>query len=157
MKAEYVNAYILATRKLLEVMFNIHQFKREIFTASTKPAAQYDISAIIGITGNCDGIVVLAFTREVALKMVSQLLGEEAAGLDEDTCDAIGEMVNIIAGNANREIEKFGLGILNVSVPTVLVGQALQVNNPKNVPYVCIGFETDLGQFAINISLTGSA
>jgi chemotaxis protein CheX len=62
-------------------------------------------------------------------------------------------MVNIIAGNANRELEKLGMGRLNVSVPTVLTGSELRVKSPKNVPFVCIGFDTDLGQFAINVSL----
>ena len=153
MKAEYVNAYILATRKLFDVMFSLTRFEREIFTASNKPTAQYGVSAVIGITGGCSGIVVLTFAREVAAKMVGQMIGEEDVSCDEDTCDAIGEMVNIIAGNANRELEKQGLGKLNISVPTVLIGSELQVKNPQKVPFVCIGFDTDLGQFAINVSL----
>jgi chemotaxis protein CheX len=77
MKAEYINAYIVATQKLFDVMFNISRFEREIFTASHKPGAQYDVSGIIGVTGDCTGIVVLTFARNVALKMVSQMLGEE--------------------------------------------------------------------------------
>lgn len=154
MKAEYINAYIVATRKLFDVMFNISRFDREIFTASSKPGAQYEVSGIIGVTGDCTGIVVLTFSKNVAAKMVSQMIGEEICECDEDACDAIGEMVNIIAGNANRELENLGLGKLNVSVPTVLIGSELKVKNPKNVPFVCIGFDTDLGSFAINVSLS---
>ena len=153
MKAEYINAYILATRKLFDVMFMITRFEREIFTASTRPEAQYGVSAIVGITGGCSGIVVLSFSKEVASKMVTQMTGDEVCECNDDACDAVGEMVNIIAGNANRELEKLGLGKLNISVPTVLIGSELKVNNPKNFPYVCISFNTDLGPFAINVSL----
>ncbi len=156
MKVEHVNAYISATKHLFDVMFSINHFERKILATNTEPEGQYEVSAVIGVTGAYSGIVVLSFTQAVAIKMVSQLAEENISTLDEDACDALGEMVNIIAGNANRELEKRGVGKLTISVPTVLVGKEHRVNNPKNVPYVCIGFETDLGQFAIHVSLDGA-
>ena len=153
MKAEYINAYIQAAKKLFDVMFSINRFERKILSSTFDPNTSYEVSAVIGVTGDCTGAVVLSFTKDVAIKMVSQLIGEEPTEFDEDTCDALGEMVNIIAGNANRELEKLGLGKLKISVPTVVVGKKHRVNSPKNVPYVCIGFETDLGPFAIHVSL----
>ncbi len=153
MKAEHINAYIQATKQLLEVMFNIEKFEKKFLNTGDDTETTSEVSAVIGIAGACTGAVVLSFTKEVAIKMVSQLVGEDIIDLDNDTCDALGEMVNIIAGNASRALESLGVGTLKISVPTVLIGKDQKVNSPGNIPSICIGFETDLGHFVIHVSL----
>jgi chemotaxis protein CheX len=152
MRAEYINAYVLAAKQLFDVMFSVKRFERTTLKTDAEMHQSYEVSSVIGVTGDCSGAVVLCFSKEVATRMVSQLVGEEISNFEEDTCDVIGEMLNIIAGNANRELE-LGAGTMAISVPTVFVGKEHRVKRARNVPCILIGFDTDLGEFAIYVRL----
>ena|GEM_PF-166122 len=83
--------------------------------------AEGDISAIIGLTGEARGAVVISMKTDVAAKITDKLTGTSHGGLDDDVVDAIGEIVNIISGNVKKSLENdFRLVI---SLPSIVQGQ----------------------------------
>ena len=60
---------------------------------------------MIGLSGKAKGTVVLSLDREVAIQVAAALLQEQPAGLNADVADAMGEMANMIAGQAKAQLE----------------------------------------------------
>jgi chemotaxis protein CheX len=90
----------------------------------------WDISAVIGLTGEARGAVVISMKKELAVRLTGLLTGSEHKDLDEEVVDAIGEIVNIIAGNAKKGLEESFR--LVISLPTIVQGKNHTVNWPNN-------------------------
>jgi chemotaxis protein CheX len=152
-KVEYIDPFINATRKLMEMMVGIKDFKKKEVFVDQQIDAVFDVSAIIGVTGDCTGSIVLSFTNTVAAEMLSKLLGEPVREFNDDVCDAVCEMVNIIAGNASAELTEKGGGHMERSLPNVIYGSGHSIKSPQHAPCINVVFETELGDFAVQVSL----
>lgn len=153
MKEEYIDPFVNSTRKLMEMMVGIKDFKKKEVSVDQQMNPICDVSAIIGVTGDCTGSIVLSFTNSVAAKMLSKLLGEPIAEFNDDVCDAVCEMVNIIAGNASAELNEKKVGHMERSLPNVIYGSGHSIKSPQHAPAVNLVFETELGDFALQVSL----
>ncbi len=119
MDIEHMQPFIQETIHTFEVMLGVKPEPRDLETKESTDST-YDISAIIGITGSGAGGIVLSFPEDVACKVVSRMLGEEVTELNQDVSDGIGELVNIITGNAKRGLVKYGFQDLSLSLPSVV-------------------------------------
>ena len=153
MKVEYINPFINATRNLMTIMAGIKDFKKKELILDQQMRTTFDISAVIGVTGDCRGSIVLSFSKKVAVQILARLVGEPVTEFDDDICDAVGEMVNVISGNAQAELLESGIGNFDRSLPNVIVGKDHVVRHPQNTPCINIFFERELGGFAVQVSL----
>ena len=78
------------------------------------------------------------------------MVGKKHHFLGAEVLDGVGEMVNIIAGNAKKDLSEFRIMI---SLPGVITGNDYQIKWPSGVPVISIPFESDLGDFSVNVSL----
>jgi chemotaxis protein CheX len=109
------------------------------FTGRTVEFDQ-DISAVIGLSGNIRGAVVVSMKKDFALKLTDTLVGMPHTELDDDAVDAIGEIVNIIAGNIKSEVA--GGEKIVISLPTVIKGSDHSFAWPgKQSRILCIAFK----------------
>jgi chemotaxis protein CheX len=153
MEVEHMQPFVDETINTCEVMLGIKPETKELETKDSTDGT-YDISAIIGISGSGAGGVVMSFPEDVACKLVSKMLGEDLTELDQDVCDGIGELVNIITGNAKRGLVKFGYENLSLSLPNVVVGKHRTVWRTKDMPCLMKRFfSSDLGSFSIELNI----
>lgn len=108
----------------------------------------HDVSGIIGLSGGAIGSVTLSFPRITALKTVSAFVGEKVVSMDENVVDAIGELANIIAGAAKKDLAQYNI---NISLPSVVMGENHQVKEPKDVIAMIVPFETPYGTFDLAV------
>jgi chemotaxis protein CheX len=113
------------------------------------PARQHDISAVIGLSGNVVGSMVLSFDRPTALNMVRAFTGGATAEDSLDFADAIGELANMVAGAAKK---RFGT-LASISLPSVIVGSGHAVARLHDSPSIIIPCATTLGRFDIEVSI----
>jgi len=59
---------------------------------------------VIGLTGEVNGTISCSFTEKSILAIVSNMFGEEMKELNEEIRDAVGEITNMISGQARREL-----------------------------------------------------
>ena len=71
--------------------------------------AQGDVSAIVGITGCKSGAVALSFSQSCAIALVKGMLGDAIEDIIADTRDAVGEITNMISGQARATLSEMGL------------------------------------------------
>jgi len=99
----------------------------------------WDISGIIGLSGQLSGAVSLSMKDNIAFQITKTLTGTDHNSFDADVIDAIGEIINIIAGNIKREFqESFRTAI---SLPSIIQGKGHRLVWPsKNIKIFCIPF-----------------
>jgi chemotaxis protein CheX len=123
------------------------------YFAGREAIKEWDISAVIGLTGEARGAVVISMKSALAQKMTSTLTGTEHTGLDSEVVDAIGELVNIIAGNAKRGLEEAFR--LVISLPSIITGKEHSVQWPNNqARIICIPFKVfDNDSFCLSVAI----
>jgi chemotaxis protein CheX len=113
------------------------------------PVPQYDVSAVIGFSGNIVGSMVLCFDRATALRVVQALSGAPVMDDSQDFADAIGELGNMVAGAAKKHFNT----VASISLPSVIVGHGHSVARMHDVPSIIIPCATPLGSFGIEVSI----
>jgi chemotaxis protein CheX len=149
MDVKYLNPFIKSTVETFRIMM-----KTEITPGAPmikKPNTPIsDISAVIGLSGDAQGTIALSFEQNIALLIVSKLLGVSIHEVGQDLNDGIGEIVNIIAGYAKKDLTEFNLSI---SLPNIIIGKHHTLNSPTNSPTIVVPFASNLGNFHVEVSL----
>jgi chemotaxis protein CheX len=149
MDAQLINPFIKATLNVLETM------------AFTKPKPQKpflkrdfiakgDVSSVIGLSGESKGTISITFTEPCILSIVSNMFGENMPKLDDEVMDAVGEIANMISGQARQELEVKGK-VLYAAVPTMIKGKDHTISHKTTAPIVAVPFGTDYGDFTIEV------
>jgi len=113
------------------------------------PAPSYDVSGIIGLSGDLIGSIVVSFQMDAAAKLVSAFAGTELDPKGPDFPDAVGELANMIAGGAKKA---FGV-MANITVPSVIIGSGHMIARLSDVPCVVIPCQTVAGNFAVEVNI----
>jgi chemotaxis protein CheX len=114
-----------------------------------QPAPTFDVSGIVGFSGDILGTVVVSFQSACAVALVKAFSGSEFSLTDPDFSDGIGELANMIAGAAKKEFEMN----CSITVPTVIIGSGHSVARISGVACVVIPISTPVGEFAVEVSI----
>jgi len=74
--------------------------------------------------GDVSGVPGLTDNRSI-LKIVSNMLGEEHKHIDEGVKDAVGEMTNMLSGEARKELSEKGHSF-KASIPKIVAAKDMQ-------------------------------
>ena len=151
MNVAYINPFISATVACFKNMVFVDA-KQGSPVVKKEPFPRYDISGIIGLSGGAQGSISLGFPLKSALDVVSKMVGAPITEAGVDLADAIGEIANIIAGFAKRDL--VGLN-LSISLPNVIISSHV-LSGLTGVPTIIVPFTSELGPFAMEISLKTS-
>ena len=139
--------FVQATINVLSSMTGLSPVPGKPYVKKTDKA-QGDVSAIVGITGCKSGAVALSFSQSCAIALVKGMLGDAIEDIIADTRDAVGEITNMISGQARATLSEMGLP-LQGSTPSIVFGANHSLSFPGQVPTVAIPFETDYGAFTL--------
>jgi chemotaxis protein CheX len=149
MKAEYINPFLSSTFSVFDTMLHCKLERGSPYLKNgTQP--QHQVSAIIGLSGKAQGTVVLGLSREAALGAAEAMLQERPPEINGDVTDAVGELVNIIAGGAKAKLEHLQL---SMSLPTVITGKGHSIEFPSKVTPICIPFVSPWGDVTVEVGL----
>jgi CheY-specific phosphatase CheX len=156
MNVEHARPFLHQTVRTFEMMIGVRPVEMEM-NAKEVPEATHDVSAMQGLSGPGTGGVVLSFPELVACKVANCMLDETYDTVNQDVTDCVGELVNIIVGNAKRDLVKFGYVGLSASLPHVIVGKHRSVWHTRDIPCLMTQFFlTEFGPFSIEVNLRPS-
>lgn len=136
---EYIQPFIDVCISVFKDFLQCDLKAERIFFVEKDDFHDWDISGIIGLTGEARGAVAISMKKETALKITSLLTGMEHMNIDDEVTDAMGEIINIIAGNVKKYLEE--MFKLVISLPTIVKGKAHTVVWPnEKTRVVCIPF-----------------
>ena len=149
MDVRYINPFIHSVCHIFETMCRTKvTVGKPLIKQGNDPAT--DVSGIIGFSGDAAGSVVLHFAEPIALTLASRFAGTPMTSEAPDFADAIGELANMVAGNAKAQFE--GLNIA-ISLPNVILGAHHRVAVPSNAPRLLIPCETEAGLFHVEVGM----
>jgi chemotaxis protein CheX len=144
-------AVVQATTEVFDTMVLMDISAGRPLTERTEKFIQ-SISGIVGLSGQRRGMLAVHCPVPVALGIARALLGEECEDVNEDVKDAIGEIVNMVAGGVKTLLQEAG-EILELAVPSIIAGQSYAVNLLSQADWLMVPFETQLGQFLVEFKL----
>ncbi|WP_418789987.1 chemotaxis protein CheX [Phosphitispora sp. TUW77] len=152
MKAEFINPFIIATKKVLSQELG-KPITTEIgsLTMQKSSYTALDMTVLIGVTGSIQGIVMFGLSERAVKNFVSGVLGEPVPVIDAMVESAIAEMGNVVTGHASTELEKAGYPC-TLAPPTVITGRGVMIST-INIQRLQVPLKTDLGDMEISVAL----
>ena len=150
MDAKFVNPFVCSVQNVMQTMCGVEVRLGKPFR-KTENNPKADVSGIIGFSGDATGSIVLEMSFDIASKLASAFAGTEITPEHEDFADAIGELCNMVAGNAKKEFSE-GFDI-SISLPNVITGKDHAVAVSRSTKHIVIPCETDLGLFHVVIGM----
>ena len=153
MKEEYVNAFLIPANLVWEKELG----QSLNFIGAEAVSNQFtteDLTAIIGVSGQLQGNVLYGFGSGTASAVASRMMGEPVEELDEMSLSAIGELANMITGNAATQLATAGYNC-DISPPVLIepVGSRLTTTSGKQI---LVTFSSQVGTLNIRIGLKES-
>ena len=143
MDVKYINPFIMAAQSVFKTMLNIDaSLSKPVLKTDRKTSGE--VTGIMGLVGDKKGTITISFTGKGAMFVFKTLIGDECSSVTPDVVDAIGELTNIISGQARKEFEKAGVN-LKASIPMVVVGKEVEMNFITTIPIVQLPFTFSLG------------
>lgn len=152
MKAKYINPFLAASINLFKDYLEVDCRSGAPYI-NTEPQKISEVAGLIGLAGETVGAVVISFGRETAINIASKMSGTQYLALSNEVLDIVGELVNIVAGNAKQGLMDFRLVI---SLPSIIIGNESKIRWPSGIPVITIPFESEFGPFYLNVSLKGT-
>lgn len=150
MKAEFVNPFLQATQDVFQQMMSLEIEKGKLELKEDLIAGQ-EANVLIGVVGALAGVVVYSFPKSTALEMVKSMSGMEMNTLDIFVTSALGEVGNIISGNALSYLARANYHC-DIVPPQIILGEnkSISLATPKSL---LVSIKTKIGDFDISIAL----
>lgn len=152
MQVEHINPFLDGIVNMFSTMLNTDA-RRGKLTLGDPDVRAHPISGIIGLTGRAAGTVVINVSEKLALEAASVMLMETKESIDDEVLDAVGELANMVAGQAKAELEQYELSI---SLPNVVTGDGHTIRFPGTKP-LCVPFDSELGPLRLEVGFEEAA
>lgn len=149
MNVEFINPFLLAAVKVLETMTFTEAKPRKPYLKQDKEP-KGDVTGIIDISGQAEGSLAITFSHDCICHLVANMFGEQVDTINQDVKDAVGELTNMISGDARRQLAESGLP-LQAGIPQVFSGPGHKVEHSG--PAIAVPFETPGGEFTIEVCI----
>jgi chemotaxis protein CheX len=146
--AKYISPVILAVQNVFNTMIHLPMVAgKQSFKREKRPTTE--VTSMVTMSGPVSGFICLGLSTKLAFLLASKLLECEISDANADCIDAVGEVTNMIAGNAKSEFPDDGIVI---SVPKVSFKSAKDPY-PTTAPVISIPFESQGEDFLVDMGI----
>ncbi len=151
MKEQYVNAFLFPATLVWESELNTDL---EFISAMPRrdDKTMSDLSVLIRVTGDLVGWVSYELRKKDALRVVGTMMSERVFELDELGHSALGEVANMITGNAATALEVAGY-TCDLRPPEFLAGLGRDFPPTPAPIQIRADFRSEVGVLAVRIAL----
>ena len=155
---EFSRPFIAASKNVFETMvFTTLETQKPIIKSDS--VSRGDISAVLGLSGELEkggtrcqykAMLVISFPYETYFKVAGAMLGETYTSYVADIRDVGGEIVNMVMGNAKRDLKTMGYSS-NMAIPSMIEGKSHSICYPPGTNVVLIPFTSAHGQLFMEL------
>ncbi|MBR0155478.1 MAG: chemotaxis protein CheX [Treponema sp.] len=150
MDVKVINPFLNATLQTFKQMFQVESKNNEPFVVDVISGHQWEVSGLLGVTGDYSGVVAVRLHKTLAFKLLelsglTDILPDEKLELSQEL---VSEVTNIISGSAVSALSSYNL---TVSPPVTITGKDHVISWPKNYPVVGIPFITPYGPYEVDV------
>ena len=154
MKVEFVNPFLEAASEVLDSELGGEALRGTLRLQKTAVTTD-EVTAVVGVTGTLQGLVLYSMSQATALRIVSRVMGQEFEEFDALAQSGIGELGNVITGRASVLLSEAGYPS-NITPPALVLGEGTMITTLDLVRLV-MPLETDLGPLEIQVVLKAAA
>ncbi len=151
MEVALINPFLTATMDVLQTMAQVPATPGKPYLKNNQQA-RGDVTGVIGIMGHAKGTISVTFTESAILPIVSGMLGETFTSLNRDVGDAVGEITNMISGQARRMLAENGMQF-DGAIPSVIMGKNHTIYHIAAKPVLAIPFTTPHGKLTVEVCI----
>jgi chemotaxis protein CheX len=149
MQATIINMFIDATLHVLATLGGV-KFTVQKPHLKTDAAPSGEVTGVILLLGEVDGSVALSFERGCVLQIVSSMLGEDIRELNQDIQDAVGEITNMVSGQAAQKLGDVTPRI-EIRPDVVLMGQGAIPGQTRGAAVVAVALVGPGGRLTLEV------
>ena len=151
MKAELINPFLGAAAGVYRAMLKTSLVRGKA-SLRDSPMPTHDIAIFLALSGEYTGQVVYSIEVETAKRIVAKLVpGLSASDFENEYRDIIGELGNMITGNALQELVKSSKDIhLDVPIVVDIRKQRPSIANRQTLSW---NLYSTLGLLEVNVAL----
>ncbi len=146
---ELTQPFIESTKAVFSMMLGC-KVELGVRTSSKDFKSSHDLSGIIGFSGALQGTVVISIDQEVAFSAAEMFLGSRPTEIDDEVRDMVGELANMIGGNAKERLPITGIAL---GLPTVISGKGHRVSFEPGAHIEHLPFDTPWGPLSVEIGM----
>jgi chemotaxis protein CheX len=152
----YLDSFIKNTRNVLQTTASVEaEFKEVYFTNDFRVFG--DISGIIGLSGEAEGILGITFYWPLAKAIIAKMMDVSEEHINADLIhDGVAEIINMISGSTKKDFVGKPYHF-EISLPSVVVGSGHQIGHAENTPIAVMIFEVNYQFFALQLCLRSKA
>jgi len=139
MNVEFINPFLQAAVTVLQTMAFTTPKVGKPFLKGKTTLSQSDLTGIVGLTGVINGSLAVSFSEAAILQVVSNMFGEAFKEINDEVRDAVGEISNMICGDARRMLAEKGHEF-QAAIPTVIEGKNHKIFHTLPGPVLVIPF-----------------
>jgi len=145
----FILPFVESTLEVLKLTASTSATKDSVYVKTGNDPSG-DISAIVPINSSKFlGSFAISFEDKCFLEVVSNMLMEEYAEINEENRDAIGEICNQVFGMAKARMnDQLGLDIAK-AIPTIIEGKDHKIKHMIDGKCLTVKFKTQKGSFTI--------
>lgn len=142
----FINPFLNATVKVFKVQcfMELRPQKPRVKTGDEPPLFG-DVSGIISVNSETFvGNLAISMSEKTFVAVVKNMLGETVAGVTEKHVDLVGELANMILGQAKLELATLGYKV-DMALPSCVWGKDHRIKHFGSGRCVVLPFETPFG------------
>ncbi|MEA4906646.1 MAG: chemotaxis protein CheX [Chloroflexi bacterium] len=153
MNVKFMNPFIEAAIEVLNAEVNVKVVRGNLALQSSALTAD-DITVLINLVGEIQGVVLFGMSVSTALGLVSQIMEQKFTELDSLAQSGIAELGNVISGAATIKMSATGYNS-TISPPTLIVGNGAQIST-LDFARIVVPLQTELGNIVVHLALRES-
>jgi len=135
---------VLRTEIGIPVFGGVPEWERNLYLSD-------EVTVLVNLLGDVSGQAIYGMKIATAQAIISRILGQDIDGFDELARSGIGELGNVITGQAGSRLAHLGLTV-GISVPMLLLGAGSRISTLSNERFV-VPLETELGMIRFDLAM----
>ena len=149
---EYLNSFIKNATNVLNTTASVQAVFKDVYFINDFRVFG-DISGIIGLSGEAEGILGITFYWPLAKTIIARMMGVDEEHINADLIhDGVAEIINMISGSTKKDFVGKPYHF-EISLPSVIVGSGHQIGHAENTPIAVMIFEVNYQYFALQVCI----
>jgi chemotaxis protein CheX len=150
MDVKFLNPFLDSAGEVLRKEIQLEITKGPI-TVQTSALTTDDVTVLINLVGQIQGVVLYEMSTSTALSFVSRMMGQKFNDFDNLAQSGIAELGNVITGRASDKLSQAGFEA-TISPPTLIIGKGSQVST-LDCPSLIIPLSSKVGTITVHLAL----
>jgi len=152
MDVRLINPFVDSLIEALSMMASMDPVPQKPFIKESSTAT-HEITSLVSFANDTTaGTVALSLDKTCALDIYARFTGEELSEYSLEARDAVGEIVNMMAGGAKQKFSEEG-NSFQISLPTVIEGEDSTVEHQNGCPVVVIPLAADDLNMCVEVAM----